>query len=404
VPDGLLDRALLRLVCSGQYVLMGLDRDVPVEPLVRSPASATLAARAETEHYPLSAEGLAGLQSAVGNSAVRHLLAGSRTATVQRFQIEGPWNINDPVHETLTNEALIRAGVVPGGTRYSDEASWEYTRGVMWNDDPQGELFDHRRGDDTNYSSGAQWYRHFSGAGRQATRRDRAGQPGFGTADPLLARSHYGDLQFIHGMAATDGELPQVTQRHMLLWAEFTYKVAIGVIPVTTSLGEVPVPGIPELFPRHRAVTVSALFGVLPRDTVGDVPQRAAGSLMHMIQDSFAGGHVEREARGATRRGRIISHHSYTGQEHGLHGAQDEWAAGANDADRIAHTLGAEDAVQASAGIMRLVQAGAPWEQAEQYLRTAVLSTVDTPQPAGPGSEFAHQPSTGSPPLRDAEK
>src|SRR5690242_8161764 len=117
---------------------------------------------------------------------------------ILRFQIQGPAHWNAPVHETLTQEALRGSGLGGPQVRYSDPAAWQYARGAIWNDDPGGLLFARRPHDDHHYSlpGGLAWYAQFLAAGRAARRRARQHQPGFGPPASLLARSHYGDLQF----------------------------------------------------------------------------------------------------------------------------------------------------------------------------------------------------------------
>ncbi len=49
----------------------------------------------------------------VGNRGVAHVAERSRP-TLGRYQVEGPWNKNDPVHEVLTQTAILTNGVPPG--------------------------------------------------------------------------------------------------------------------------------------------------------------------------------------------------------------------------------------------------------------------------------------------------
>jgi hypothetical protein len=79
----------------------------------------------------------------------------------------------------------------------------------------------------------------------------------------------------------------------MLAWAEFTYKVAVGDIAQKTRLNKIPIEKIRKLFigdPKLESMTIEELF------RGRKFAQRAAiGSLLHMIQDSYAPGHAERE-------------------------------------------------------------------------------------------------------------
>ena len=58
-----------------------------------------------------------------------------------RYSVESVLSIGDPVHETITERALRNTGLIAAGETYSDRAAWDFTRGVFWNDDPEGLLF-----------------------------------------------------------------------------------------------------------------------------------------------------------------------------------------------------------------------------------------------------------------------
>jgi hypothetical protein len=120
------------------------------------------------------------MQRMAGNRAVGRLLA--RRRLLARYQIEGPLNMNDPVHEVLSLVAIRKAmdilGKTPTGllgvdiskfpalsstdghnidARSIDKSAQQFVRGVMWPDDPKGWLFDDDSGTE-NYSSGLKWY------------------------------------------------------------------------------------------------------------------------------------------------------------------------------------------------------------------------------------------------------
>ena len=326
------------------------------------------------------------LPSAVGPS---HFF-GRAGASVQRYQIEGPYDINDPVHERITEEALRKAGLLKPGQDFNDPDVWEYIRGAMWNDDPKGQLFDKNKTKTNDYSSGIEWYNEFKADEKKATKGTRFGPP-----DDLLARSHFGDLQFIHGMAASEKEAAAVSQGKVMQWAEFTYKAAIGEIPGPTTLGAVGVTGIPELFPSAKDQTVSALFGIA---NLGDVSKRAAGSLLHVIQDSYASGHVQREELPGGRKGRILSFHSYSGQDHDTHGHDDALQGkGSSDADKLKNVPGATDAIDRSAQILKFISEKRPWEDVELYLKMEVFNLGADPLEAGSGDDYRKKGSAPEP-------
>ena len=314
------------------------------------------------------------------------------TAAVQRYQIEGPWNKNDPVHETITQETLKKAGLLGAEGSFHDENAWEYIRGVFWNDDPQGQLFDSNKKRTDDYSSGIEWLSLFKKSEKAAVKGKE-----FGPDAPLLSRSHFGDMQFIHGMASKDGEAPDVTRGHVMLWAEFTYKVATGEIAENTEMGSTPVPGFPALFPKLAKSTVRQFFGI---DAVGETKKRAAGSLLHLIQDSFASGHTEREQKDG-HKGKIVSFHSYIHQDEDKHGHDDGFHGGKTVAEKLKNVPGALDAVDKGAAVLSLVMQGKPWAEAQTYLANEVFPLADKTTVAGPGAQYAKPsptPSVTTPP------
>src|SRR5690606_11434203 len=127
-------------------------------------------------------------------------------------QIEGPFNVNEPLHESITLAAMLDAGVpMPPGTEPGDHAPTdELLRGVLWNDDPAMLLFDEDEDDNWNFSTGLSWFVAFwlakSAAANNVTN--------------LTGRSHFFDLQFLHAMAETPGEQPGETLARTMMWAE----------------------------------------------------------------------------------------------------------------------------------------------------------------------------------------
>lgn len=239
-----------------------------------------------------------------------------------RYAIRGTFYFGSPVHEELTIRALERSGILGRAFRAQEDAA--YIRGVFWNDDPTALLWPDPKTAKPG-SWGVSWYAAFSKAKKQAT---APGAPLLGPGDSLLGRSHFGDLQFLHGMANADGIAAEVTHAKVMMWAEFVYRVAVGEIAGTTHLSAVPVVGIPQLFEGDaslRKQTVEKLFGSR------DLRKVAAGSLLHLIQDSFADGHVDRvktnrEVEGLLRfgRGEVRSFNSYINQDEKAHAKDDQ--------------------------------------------------------------------------------
>jgi len=318
----------------------------------------------------------------VGQQGVKNHMKHS----LQRFEFEGPVNYNDPVHENITLESLRQSNFARRTTPINSSNIFEFQRGVIWNDDPEGLVFDNNSRTNQDWSTGIEWVRkYYHGEGR-ANKGER-----IGIGDSLTERTHFGDLQFIHGMASQNGELAAVTKAKIMRWAEFTYKVGIQEIPERTLLKDIPVQGIPTLFNTHnlRNRTIRQLFHV---HASGSTRRRAIGSLLHMIQDSFAHGHVQRE-RVASGNSRVISFHSYTNQDKGEHNKRDSFGSDRGSMrQRLHQTPGADEAIRHGTAILNFYRNNRPWEKVREYLDTQVFGLVNPIQPGDAGAEFERQP------------
>jgi hypothetical protein len=342
---------------------------------------------------------LLGLQRTIGNRRTAALVAGAGRRQISRYKILGPFDKGQAVHETLTllavkraKQALIDKGADPGELMadfklsavpatdsmagydpvYAHESHTQFVRGVVWADDPEGLLFDNPR-NTRNYSSGAVWYSHYS-----------AGEKGdFSTT---TARSHFGDLQFFHGMASADAEAPATTKGHMLEWARFLIKVAKGVIVTTTQLKDIA--EVSALFPNQGELTVKELFGWGKGDYL-QIRQRAVGALFHMIQDSYAHGHVERNSAGE-----ITEFHAYGGQDEHKHGEYDflggSWYQDLGE--RLKQTHGALSAIDACAAVLQMIAEDVYSGEIVDFIDKTVLTLSSGARPAGAGTGLEKPP------------
>ncbi|MFY9314749.1 MAG: caspase family protein, partial [Burkholderiales bacterium] len=314
-----------------------------------------------------------------------------------------------PVHEEQTIRSVTLSNVLGRAFDINQAGDRAFLRGVIWNDDPEVDLWsrDDAKGPDT---LGIVWAANFLKLKGKAT----ANPPTFfRSGDPLLGRSHFGDLQFLHGMAEADNLKPADTQAKALLWLEFTYRVAQGKIAGSTPIARVPMPGIRALFARDPAIlkgTVADLF----RHRV--VREFAAGSFLHLIQDSYAGGHVQRERRDRSSdglayfgRGAVLRFHSYAGQDADLHKADDRLPPTLR-LNAPLNRLG-DDPVLHGAILLRMMfgadgKGAVPWEQARKYLLDHVFVVSPAAQASGPGDcyrkDAAPPPACGATASRDA--
>ena len=200
------------------------------------------------------------------------------------FKPEGHIPINkDPVHENIAIAAFIKAKQLPEGTTYNNlnPKQWEYFRGHLWNDDPSCLLFDDKTDDNRDFGAGLEWYNEFEN----------------GPVKCMTKRSHFGDLQCLHGMASRSGEAPEATKRNLLTWMEIMYKLACGNqgVEVQDKLKAV----LPAHFngstePTSDATLKQLLMATTPKYRFPDIRRRALGVWLHIIQDSYAVGHTQR--------------------------------------------------------------------------------------------------------------
>lgn len=299
------------------------------------------------------------------------------------WELRGPWNKGQPIHETMTQLSLPPAIAAESG----EAAMWEYARGAIWNDDPEGLLFDDRRfkwfggPTTTNFSSGLAFAYRFK-RGERAPRS-------FGMSEPsLIRRSHFGDLQFLHAMAP-DGQSPDRTLDDILRWAEFTADIAIGGTPPTTTLGDIPLLAR-RFIPEQLAATVNELFlirGPIASLPWVDVRKRAAGSLLHMVQDSHAAGHTTRNGDDE-----IVEFHAYGQQDHRRHARADRLPAGRGStplSTSVAEHPAARAAVAAGSEVLAALHTGQTWQAGVGAVVRRIFRLAGNARVAGPGEEFA---------------
>ncbi|QIL79200.1 hypothetical protein G7047_04205 [Diaphorobacter sp. HDW4A] len=254
----------------------------------------------------------------------------------------------DSTHEALTRMAYEcpMGNLIDCQDEAFDVAPLGVIAGVRWNDDPpfqfakgQGnyaackDLIDkraqeHKDPPTISFSlSVICWRNHFNAISKESMATGAVFNASNAT---LLARSHFGDLQFLHAMASRSQESPEETQEKLLMWAEFMWRVQTHdrteYLPGTTRMGRIPIQGMSEHFPTQEERSIEQLFTVgrpWLRRQLGDM---AFGSLLHMIQDSFSGGHVQRRIKNDDSCGipQIVRFHSYTGQDASAHKQSDK--------------------------------------------------------------------------------
>lgn len=337
-----------------------------------------------------------------GTAKERKLAALNQTKAARFFGSvahSGVSKVGQSVHEEITNRSLGCEGTSAICADPDDEPDNAYfIAGARWNDDPpfifgqgQGGYAGCRPGQTVRLvTQPLCWYNVFRAAEKEAA----AGKVFDGRNATLLVRSHFGDMQFLHSMASADGETPQHTQRRILAWAEFTWAVALGEMPMDQTLHTSGVDGFDEVFAYNREWRVQDLFALgNPQMRQPDRLSRVAlGSLMHLVQDSFAAGHVERQEPTPGRTcpgnpqhpqpGAVMEFHAYGGQNHASHKDSDTHGA----FEQHMHSV-SPGAVQVGQALYAFYVNRKPWAQVRPYME-CVFALHPLARAASPGVNF----------------
>lgn len=298
----------------------------------------------------------------------------------------GMHNFADPVHETLTQRIFGCDGDWEDCTDPDLEYAGPFIiAGVRWNDDPVFKLASSEApglpcntGDTVSFVTQP---RCWIGLFRAAEKLSAKSPLHF--LDPkngnYMLRSHFGDLQFLHAMAARDGETAKQTKARILMWAQFTWGVIEGQYRLDTPLRNIALPGWEEHFSNGHAV--QELFTLGRPWLRPHVKEVAFGSLLHLIQDSFAAGHVDRREPffgqtcldgSAVAYGGIREFHSYAEQDHAKHKAADS-----NQSARDHVHVIDPDAIDAGKRLRAYRDNQASWEQVSRFLSECVFRLED---------------------------
>jgi hypothetical protein len=315
--------------------------------------------------------------------------------------LKGIHKLGNPIHEEITNRTLgCKGDVDVCGDADIEPANAYFIAGVRWNDDPpfkyatgQGKFAGCTPGDTVRLAVQPRcWANTFQDAAKRAA----AGEVLNGKNAPLLARSHFGDLQFLHAMASAEGETAAETRDKILMWAEFTWRVGTGEFDNEKILFELPIVGFANYFQYSKQWRVQDLFALgnpfirKPRS----MSQVAIGSLLHVIQDSFADGHVERRSPtgsatclnmpvGVMAPGKIVEFHSYAHQDSEAHGESDTREALSNH-----WTADSPSVVDVSQYLIARFEAKDSWDAIRPFIACIFALDVN-PNPASSGERYA---------------
>ncbi|KAL8714719.1 MAG: hypothetical protein Q9225_006511 [Loekoesia sp. 1 TL-2023] len=302
------------------------------------------------------------------------------------FEADSLLDYGEPVYEMLTLAALINSDykLDPSMTyrslRDNPTAHPEindFVRGVMWNDDPECELFKNdNASNNLDYSIGAAWLKKFPFGGF--------------TKLELIHRSHYGDLQWLHAMAL-GMDLPATTKISVLQWMETMYSVAIGALsPDTLLINTV----VSRWFDDPANYTTVGELLTHRHPSPAFIPHRALGSCFHVIQDSYVIGHTSCErlnpnapAGEADRWGAVLNFHSYGGQNEDQHKHFDHSSDDLNRIDLSNPSswnglFGCRDGLDKCITLANFWNRNAPWSEVYQWLDTTVFAISQDASPS----------------------
>jgi hypothetical protein len=292
----------------------------------------------------------------------------------QRMALSGIYQFTEPVHEEITQrifgceaDAEICSNINIG---YADQA---ILAGVRWNDDPPfrltGSSIQECKTDQTIriITQPICWAKLFKFAEKNSGKEFYDSSNSSGN---LMYRSHFGDLQFLHSMASKDGEPASTTRSNMLMWAEFAWRASMNEYKPGTLLKDIKVVGFDQYFGKvgWNVQDIFTLGNPLLRK---EIPKVAFGSLLHMIQDSFAYGHASRrdaiEGEGCPNAGNgkpgaIEEFRSYQHQNHESHAEYDSRQAFGN------HLIENPSVVSVGRDLLSLYNNKASWDDVKPYL------------------------------------
>lgn len=290
--------------------------------------------------------------------------------------------ISEPVHEMLTrkarehyweacNQEASSTSGCPSTRESPATINDSLIRGVWWSDDPNQDLYKARQ---------SIWLGHMF----DAERRAKSGRYKINDQYMMHYRSHYGDMQFLHSMAASDGEDASTTKKNVLMWAEFLYQIATNKIGRETKFSEVAVDGLSKFFGRQSDWQLQWILQ--PRYRLkrpDDFSEHALGALLHMIQDSFSAAHVKRDFTPTDKcpSGQIIQFLSYTNQNSSKHGAADTRAS-----FETSNLPSNANPIDIGAKIIGFARSNTEWsKEVRPYLDTTIFCLSDEAKTAGPG-------------------
>uniref|UniRef100_UPI003F495D67 hypothetical protein n=1 Tax=Cupriavidus yeoncheonensis TaxID=1462994 RepID=UPI003F495D67 len=272
-----------------------------------------------------------------------------------------------PVHEEITLASLNCSAAKDCQTGLESEGIMvdAIMDGIRWNDNPTFEITMGPGCRNQKIKLGKNelgcWLASMARAEAAAGKKPRSGEWPFS----LVARSHFRDMQFLHSMASIQDKSHQATADQILMWAEFFYRASMGEWKLMTKLEDLP------NFARFRRPFRGTgwTVGMLVDYEWKNAPRArgiALGSLLHMVQDSFAGCHVVRrtvqykDGAYASEIDAFLRFEEQSSHKHSIEDASDQWRRDFAD--------GRPNPVSFGQALLSYRRAGAAWKEGPEAL------------------------------------
>ncbi|MBC3434483.1 hypothetical protein HU735_03575 [Pseudomonas sp. BW16M2] len=175
---------------------------------------------------------------------------------------------------------------------------------------------------------------------------------------PIGARGHFGDLQFWHAMAQANQSAGE-TYDNIQMWMEFEFRVSLGEFDLKSDIAQLPVPGLKKFFLPGARKTGDLLDYRFDQAMAQGI---ALGVMLHIVQDSFAKCHAQRDDEG-----RLVRFYNYSGQNSKMHSYYD------TDDKEVQLATGRRlNPYDFGERLLRLRGESTTWEEAKPKLRALV--------------------------------
>lgn len=282
-------------------------------------------------------------------------------------------DFGQPIHETLTMKAATDSGFILDA---QSPQMKHLVEGVRFNDDPEGYLLDGAM--PAGEGGALALALEFIGFGKDRKHRD-----------PTKA-SHFGNFQFLHAMGKSSESAANIKTK-IILYAAHCYRMATEADSLdhftkdyAAVTEQAKSPQLNFRYTRGQLIAKKAIE-LFPKEVLFfhagnqmEFQYRALGSLLHVVQDSYAKGHTVREGwDSGDNSGNIIYFQDYSQQDSGHHEEYDEVKRGKKvSGDSVMQIPGAKIAYERSKKILEMVKNDCPWTSDELDVGSACAQSM----------------------------